>query len=153
MIDKITPQIAALYLGQKCEYPGTEGRKIFATLTGVGADGIETTYNRKKNGVCGDIIGWEQKSSSQKCFAGVVVLHLRRLESMTEDEARELYHVSEDVKWGLDSSCLINYWLDYEEDYYQGSDRNIGNPSAWLYLLSKGFDLFGLINAGLAKEI
>jgi len=29
----------------------------------------------------------------------------------------------------------------------------IGSPAVWLHLLSLGFDLFGLIDAGLAKEI
>lgn len=136
MIDKITPQIAALYLGQKCEPTGKDS--IF--LAAYYGDGSLVPI----------IPNFVQEIANDRCE---VILHLRRLESITEEEARELYHVSEGVEWGLDSSCLINYWLDYEEDYYQGSDRNIGNPAAWIYLLSKGFDLFGLIDAGLAKEI
>jgi len=31
--------------------------------------------------------------------------------------------------------------------------RLVGNPAAWIYLLGKGFDLFDLIPAGLAKDV
>ena len=36
---------------------------------------------------------------------------------------------------------------------YSNKDVEIGTPAVWLYLLSKGFDLFSLIESGLAKEI
>lgn len=32
-------------------------------------------------------------------------------------------------------------------------EAQIGSPRIWLYLLSKGFDLFGLIEQGLAKSV
>jgi len=149
-IEKITPQIAALYLGAKCEYPDHEGNKTIATLTGVASDGLETTYKRKKNGVCGDIIGWEQKSEYQKCFAGVVKLHLRRLETITEQEAREVYKAAQGVTSSWPSA--LTWWNNPTGNDYRNSEIEIGTPAVWLYLLGKGFDLFGLIDAGLAIE-
>lgn len=162
-IDKITPQIAAFYLGAKCEYSDNEGTKTFAILSGVSSDGIETTFKRKKNGVCGDIIPWSQRTPRQKCFAGVLVLHLRRLESITEEEAREIYQISKSEPWEArmewmeeddeDRSALRYYWNNTDEWYTDEKNMEIGRPLVWIWLLGKRFDLFGLIDSGLAKEI
>lgn len=62
--------------------------------------------------------------------------HLRRLESITPQEVNELYEI--------ELTSLGNYVV---------KPVCIGSPQYWLYLLSRGFDLFGLIDAGLAKEV
>lgn len=94
--------------------------------------------------------------------------HLRRLSSLTEDEARELFKISRGEEWdyqynsslankerknGKIWSCLENWWAGDYEMFDENGNWIIGDPTAWLYLLSKGFDLFGLIEAGLAKEV
>ena len=120
MIDKITPQIAALYLGQKCEKDwliGKQGDKLGPIDQGV--------------------LYWLEDS-------GVLIIpHLRRLESITEDEAKQLYKGCDDDK--------LKPFLEWCRKIKTG--EALFTPTAWLYLLSKGFDLFGLIDAGLAKEI
>jgi hypothetical protein len=129
MIDKITPQIAALYLGQKCE--NTSGSIYTVSNTDIYsfADGTES---------------WRK-----------LTLHLRRLESITEEEARELYTLATGMVWTKRSSgsCLFNWIFAQRKDSMQSLYHCIGIPAVWIYLLSKGFDLFGLIDAGLAKEI
>lgn len=97
-----------------------------------------------------------------------VIFHLRRLESITEEEARELYKISRGEEWDYEYnsyaanrdrgmgkiwSCLENWWMGNYEMFAENGNWLIGDPNAWLYLISKGFDLFGLIDKGLAKEI
>lgn len=132
MIDKITPQISALYLGQKCE--STNGASF--CIASVSLWGVTD----------GDRF--------HAPFEGLT-LHLRRLESLTEEEARELYKLATGMVWTKRSSgsCLFNWVFAQKKDSMQSLYHCIGIPAAWLYLLSKGFDLFGLIDAGLAKEI
>lgn len=152
-IEKITPQIAALYIGQKCEYPNDDGGEIVCFLTGVASDGIETTYKRKRDGVCGDILSWKQNSPTQKRFAGNVKFHLRSPDTLTEKECRMLYHLETGETWfdhyGGEENAppCKNFWF---EDEYKGPT---GSPLVWLKMLEMGIDLFGLIPAGLAKEI
>lgn len=61
-----------------------------------------------------------------------VKLILRPLNSMTEEEDTEVLE--------------LNNWVQF--DY----DRKFNTPECFKYLLSKGFDLFGLIESGLAIE-
>ena len=134
MIDKITPQIAAMFLGQKCD------------VEFLCSDKIDSAFE------VGDI--WPDSTIHgrhlSRVKAGEVKLtpHLRRLESMTEEEAREIIKLykGRDAKLG-DNLC------DLWEKQTCDIEDAIGSPAVWLYLLSKGFDLFGLIDAGLAKEI
>jgi len=136
-IETITPQIAALYLGHKCTY---DSKALIHT--------IETEINARV------------LSDMEDGFA-TVTPHLRRLESMTEEEAREVYKIRYGETWEKSfhdinlevSPCLENFWKEYIELYSPEGSLLIGFPDVWLHLLSKGFDLFGLIDAGLAKEI
>lgn len=81
-----------------------------------------------------------------------VTPHLRRLERITNKEANELHRFF----YGRDFSGVnpVRDWIMFkfpgESNLMQDA---IGKPAAWLYLLSRGFDLFGLIDAGLAKEV
>lgn len=93
---------------------------------------------------------------------------LRRLEDMTEDEAinlvsfpvgyeilkvfKEPQGITFDYKW-RDSNPKLN-----NDDGYSYSGTGVSfrskhwTPIQFHYLLSRGFDLFGLINAGLAID-
>lgn len=137
MIDKITPQIAALYLGQKCTATWIANYKPW-----VVGDAYDTDINHERIGLLEDEYI-------------LIEPHLRRLESITEDEARELFEISNGYKPDKNKfvSCLDWWNMRNVIDDYSNKEIEIGNPAAWLYLLSKGFDLFGLIDAGLAKEI
>jgi len=136
-IEKITPQIAALYLGQKCDWLHIETEMFGQRVI----DGLTVEHVREG--------------------AFKITPHLRRLESMTEEEAREVYEIRYGETWEKSfhdinievSPCLENFWKEYIELYSPEGSLLIGFPDVWLHLLSKGFDLFGLIDAGLAKEI
>ena len=127
-IETLTPQIAAMYLGQKCTCKWIE--------SGDSADfPISTlTLNDLSYGLV------------------VVTPHLRQLDSLTEAEARELYEIETGETWMSAIYCYDEWWnhggVAHEETY----QFLIGSPAVWLHLLSKGFDLFGLLDAGLAKE-
>ena len=148
-IEKITPQTAALYLGAKCD--------------------VEWLYTDTINGAFekGDVFHDSKISAAHA--SGIergeiaITPHLRRLDSITEEEAREIYKISKGEPWEArmewmdeddeDRSALRNYWNNTDEWYTDEKNMEIGRPRVWLYLLSKGFDLFGLIESGLAKEI
>lgn len=63
---------------------------------------------------------------------------LRRLSDITEEEALEI--------WNMDEECLVRY---HSEKVMIGFDLY---TDSFLYLLSKGFDLFNLIDSGLAVD-
>lgn len=130
-IEKITPQIAALYLEQKC----TEiSRGITFKIESVNI--------------------WRVSDGDRYAAKyGDFILHLRSLSTLTEQECQMLYHIETGETWfdhygGEENapSC-IRFWF---QDEYKGPT---GSPMVWLKMLEIGFDLFGLIPAGLAKEI
>ncbi|HYK57171.1 MAG TPA: hypothetical protein VEV15_11940, partial [Flavisolibacter sp.] len=95
-----------------------------------------------------------------------VQLQLRRLEDMKEEEAIELVRlvVHEDeyinvttylhnftnglmVGWGL-----VKGRINEVTDYFNATGERSWSGDQFNYLLQKHFDLFGLINAGLAVD-
>jgi len=116
-INKITPQIAGMLIGQKCENS---------------AGSIYTVSNTDIYSLTDDAEPWRK-----------LTVHLRRLESMTEEEARELYE-------GCDND---DFYTWYKWLVKTRLNNMLLTPSALLYLVSKGFDVLGLIDKGLAKEI
>ena len=130
-IEKITPQIAALYLGQKCDIKFDKLAQCEVKISTI-------------------VIG---------LFEGgriTITPHLRRLETITEEEARELHLLySNGKEWQpyyTKDTCL-DWWHGEITLARDRDDFCIGYPFIWLNLLSKGFDIFGLIDAGLAKEV
>ena len=115
--------------------------------------GRECTYDSKFDagiGIVTDgIICWMEEGTFE------VTPHLRQLSGITEDEARDIYNLATGMIWTKVSkySCLENWWELHTEATLKNSWQCVGIPNVWLYLLSKGFDLFGLIDAGLAKEV
>lgn len=80
-----------------------------------------------------------------------IKLVLRRLEDMKENEAIEfLKHAIPGAEYITHNEHAV-IWQS------QGSRSEIfylfGSPGGFHYLLSKGFDLFGLIDAGLAVDV
>lgn len=140
MIEKITPQIAALYIGQKCdlEWLITDRDDVFMAGE-VWHDSV--------------IIGATITRLKSQHIA--IVPHLRPIESLTEFEARDLFEIATaGVVWEKRSeSCLEKWWKVLDIEQYIVGHALIGSPLVWLKLLEWGFDLFGLILAGLAKEI
>ena len=147
MKNEITPQILGMYLGQKIEF--VEDQKFFDIGSIMEVNHV----------VLFSII--EENASG-------FVLHLRPLSSLTEAEARELFKISRGEEWDYEYnsslasrdrkmgkiwSCLQNWWAGDYEMFAENGNWLVGDPNAWLYLLSKGFDLFGGIEAGWAKEI
>jgi hypothetical protein len=116
------------------------------------------------------------------CDISGVKLKLRRLESMTEEEAiaiarlcffdRDKGYPDSDFKArkvGIGSEKPSTYEVRIDNDWYDevikigfitgniwrcnGSTEHLHNQSkVFHYLLTRGFDLFGLIDAGLAGE-
>lgn len=138
-IEKITPQIAALYFGQKCD------------VKWLYTDTIDDAFKIGDIWSHSEIHGAHITRLTREEIS--IIPHLRRLESITEDEARELYEIFHDVPWEKSYECK-RYW-EFDDGFSMPTTMKfcVGVPAAWIYLLSKGFDLFGLIDSGLAKEI
>lgn len=142
---QLTAQQLALYLGQEA-------------LTDVGIGTIDTISLH--NTV---LIVFEGCDEDEACDfpCDEVKPILRRLDSITEEEARVLVKISS----GNDFEPHPE-WLDEGEPelkalddirglveiYDEGLILLIGKPKVWLYLLSLGIDLFGWIDAGLAID-
>lgn len=130
-IEKITPQIAALYLGQKCDMKFHK----------LGKSEVKITVGR---------IGLLERD------AITMTPHLRRLESITEEECKYLFELINGSEYDFHESHSYkeDWWQDFIDiDFITANYFFIGNPFIWLYLLSRGFDLFSLIEQGLAEEI
>jgi len=100
--------------------------------------------------VVGDLSNWQ------------VIPHLRRLSSITEEEALELYELVYGGKFepkyfanSKNPGIMCETVLEWAQGLQYVLDRGYfaATPAEFLYLTEKGFDLFGLIKAGLAKEV
>lgn len=134
-IEKIDSRIAALYLGQKADHKGPLG----------------TIFDVPISTITLSDLSWEIVE---------ITPHLRRLESLTEEEARELYGIKYGDSFHVDSEAIAmgftyleDFWECSIELYNDEGKLLIGCPVVWLKLLEWGIDLFGLIDAGLAKEV
>jgi len=153
-VEKITPQIAALYLGQTADLYWCNSLDVMEfERTGVLTSIHPSSKLTNPLGFdCNGQLLWYRLTE--------VKLHLRRIESITEEEAREIYFIKTGRNW-IDvyadtvsvDSCLDYYLNALDYDDIDAIQRLIGEPAVWLYLLGKGFDLFGLIDAGLAKDV
>lgn len=126
---QLTPQQLALYLGQMAKTPAG-----IVCISSVSDLGFATDVDRVRF----PIYNWFPI--------------LRRLDSITEDEARALYTCRYPLESWEGESALNDWWLESDEFYIPERLNCLGCPSAWLYLLSLGIDLFGWIDAGLAID-
>lgn len=125
---ELTPQIVAFYIGQPYQVFNFNGEP-FSDPTPIG---------------CREIVAFREDG-----FRGQFKPILRRLESLTEAEARELYEVQNDGWYWSDEGSAV-------EHFFGGFDLDEGEllcgSKVWLKLLSWGFDLFGLIDSGVAID-
>lgn len=83
---------------------------------------------------------------------------LRKLSDMTEEEAKELLRIRhpKGIYERHSSLCIDYYWqeghLPQGKKYEYQMDLSEATPDQFHYLLSRGFDLFGLCEAGLAID-
>ena len=64
-----------------------------------------------------------------------------------------MYEIKYGEAWkDADVSCIAYFWEEDIELYAPEGKLLIGTPAVWLRLLQMGFDLFGGIEAGWAKE-
>lgn len=113
------------YIGCDIQYPDMhrEGKFIVAKLTGVSrADGIETTYKRAKDGCKGDYLSWKS-NGHHNCDALHAKLVLTPISKVSE----------------------ADHYNAPREDGYITTSAEICK-----YYCEKGYDVFGLIEAGLA---
>lgn len=137
-MEKLTAQIAALYLGQKCFCKYRDDIGKIAEVTAHGE--ITISYN-------------DNYDPFFVCTAPEIKPILRRPDSLTESEARELYSLRYPLeKWGGRNKCLASWWNEHDEWYIEAKYMNIGVSKSWLKLLSWGFDLFDLIDSGVAID-
>lgn len=132
-IEKITPQIAGMYLGQKCDVEWQLPYHDDSSWNDIEID--HAVIERLSSG---DI---------------EITPHLRSPDTLTEQECQMLYYLETGEAWTdqygdeENTPSCIRFWF---HDEYKGPT---GSPMVWLKMLEMGFDLFGLIPAGLAKEI
>lgn len=117
-------KILAMYLGQKA-IAGTK-EKTF-TIIGVCSD--SNSCSIKLTGRKGTII-------NEGVSISIIKPILRKLESMTEEEAAELLNLCDGEVFA---------WTDQND-----RKKFAYTAQGFHYLLSRGFDLFGLIDSGLA---
>ena len=141
MNNSLTIREYALYLGAPCRVSDEDNSGYFSGRV-EGVSGFNSTLYPEIH-VDGDTF-----------HADCVTLILRHMDSLTEAEARELYLLTEGIKWefivvGVDQPCLYCWWKWYDD---RPNSRLIGNPIVWRWLLAHYFDLFGWIEAGLALD-
>lgn len=77
---------------------------------------------------------------------------LRRLSDMTEEEGLEVYRACVGDDWPPAYGSVMGWIVRRESEHLDNIDHAIGYPAAWRCLLSRHFDLFGWIDAGLAID-
>lgn len=159
----LTPQILAMYLGCEVRYQysdGTESLPLLQwSLHSIDRDGF-TVIKDKYNQAVHSLLSENR-----------VKPILRPLSSMTEEEKKELYKLvfgraftgdnisrwdegKPQARWVLWSG-LDRLFIYDDGDIYADIDlhfHRVDKAQMVLYLLSKRFDIFGLIEAGLAIE-
>lgn len=80
---------------------------------------------------------------------GIFVPILRHRDDMTEADAREVYRLA----WGFDIDISVSVWdsgIDWVESLH-----GMYHPAVFIWLISRGFDMFDLIESGQAirKEV
>lgn len=103
--------------------------------------------------ICGECV-LENKDNQFQVNISLIKPILRPLSSMTEEEAKHLFVLHFDA----DPEKIVYSHFDEVENYHiaEWDNRRFAiylkalSPDAFIYLLSKGFDLFGLIESNLA---
>lgn len=148
---KLTPNLLALYLG--CKVKCDDGR--IRILTGICQASDSSTSFRIQTRM-------DDKSNVYWQDIDMISLLLRKLEDMTEEEARECLEMKYNIGQGIriDERRDSGYW--YQHLGFDGTPINgrqfiyfiqlTESPKQVAYLLSKSFDLFGLIESSEAID-
>jgi len=132
---KITPQIAALYLGALCEI--VKAPVNWNKNMPIVGELMEVTGQ-----VCQDLGIWEDFE---------ITLHLRHLNSLTDAQAMECYNIFYEGQ-APEMTIEALYKLSSKTLIAHSTNIHMGFAPIQNYLRSRGFDLDGLIESGLAKE-
>jgi len=131
----LTPEILAMYLGQPVTL--TVVKEVSAWTEGEAwVAHVQPTH-----------INWLAEGSID------ATLHLRTLDSITENEVREIFGLLSHARVPDNRSIKETWWKKFNDFTITAASRFTGVPVIWSRLLSKGFDLFGLIEAGEAIDI
>lgn len=99
-----------------------------------------------RNNITGTIVklnsGWLHELRSNSYELNDWKLILRPLSDMTEEEAKDCHNLTT-IQKSIDGKDVIGYYRENEPFL---------EPIQFAFLLSKHFDLFGLIDAGLAID-
>lgn len=147
---KLTPQIAAMYLGADCQYSDEDKSVMIAPLLTVNLQGYVKFVDPEFD-------EWIELKDVKPI--------LRRLEDMTEEEAREFCKIeTEPFRHPTVEICEIRrneiWYVDGSRCQGDGYDEmadlyiyfNQLTAKQFTYLLSKHFDMFGLIASGEAID-
>ena len=142
---QLTPQILGMYLG--CRIMVTRGRwKVTGTLGGVDSNGSVMLRDSTTNFTPDE--DWIENDRGFDILSDGVKPVLRRLEDMTEGEAYEYGIVAKVWHDGTAESYMRKKSFASREHAVVGKYRVAG----LMFLLSKSFDLFNLIDSGLAID-
>lgn len=145
--------LLALFLGCEAEslaHEATQDHKGILSGVTIMGPGLYSVELRRADG------------SSFMTRGEQVILCLRRLESITEGEARhiaeldspdEIIEPSDFINLGYGPTRPVFDYIKRDvEAYREALTLHIGTPEIWAYLLSLGFDLFDWIGQGMAIE-
>lgn len=149
---KLTPQILAMYLGCQCKaqinYFEQSPQWVNGTIFGVSLSSIIVLPKDVNGKNWPHTVSFDDFSKVELC--------LGRLSDMTEEEAREFAKLE---GWGenLENIVVTDRALEFEQVLSVTRQQCVSwfsrlRPDAFAYLLSKSFDLFGLIDAGEAID-
>jgi len=136
---KLTAQDLALYIGCDVEWLGERGYNL------AGVNTADQWFNPVGLVCSNGLTIWTPERAIKPI--------LRPLSDMTEDEARSVWGKCYGDDFG-DGECLLHLIATVDSDERNDSEFDVllGYPDGWRYLLSRHFDLFGWIEAGLAID-
>ena len=130
--------------------------------------GVNVRYIKENEVVTRKLTPWLLESINEEMLGGANIpqLILKKAEDMTEEEAIELLVLQEReyiIDWitkeqfeayperkEFGAETALSRIKDEDEWFNDSLSHSIGSPKVWKYLLSKGFDVFGYIDKGLA---
>ena len=124
-------------------------RFLMVSFRNVGGSHFEEWVN--------DGVYWRAYGSQFSAWADHKPI-LRHRDDMTEAEARELWEIQIGEAWvqDTDETAIQCLFFNIGNSQMEMADNAtflsvlVGEPKAWNYLISRGFDLFGLIESGQA---
>lgn len=150
-MEKLTIQELAAYLPWEVEvrYKDCMSDKYKkALLTGINKLDIETTYKRKINGCVGDIISFKGNNNIDDLNFKILLLPLSHLTKEIEHKG-EMFVPYDKLKTVVSEEQWVLICNTISDEYKKVIDM----PYWWVrQLLEWNFDIFGLIDRGLAID-